>query len=1147
MTRYLPRGSWVSACVLLAGWSTAAQAAPAKPAVLLVTHSHDALRPSFDYIRMLDKAGFALGRTSPENVTPKLLAKYNVVALFGVPIYEPKNVETPEMKRFISVVADFARGGGGVLFAAYASESEGYGLANSLMAEAFGGRLLWEAIHDSATETDLHVTGYQIRFAYTQELDPEHPITQGLKGLWYPTRYFARQNHGTLPWLVDKPWRIVVKGGPDSRTEPILYQVPRFKKAARATGYDAYVPIMVSREFGKGRVVMYGVNPMYHLMGGHQPGLRRIVADRGYGGRPSDGDKLIVRSLKWLVGSRPPAGATTPPKLLEDPLLYKPAQRLDWTGRKFGPPPKQYRGLIGARTSRTRGARGSVAEYVAAAKAAGLDFIVFLEDWNDLSQKEWKSLAEACAQAREGGFIALPGVTVQDNFGGHWFCYGGPFDLPPAEYVTTVGGKKRFALFPPDQMTRRPYIGMHDWRRANQFRMRTGSWRHADAPWPYHSFRQYDAMAVVSAIGTRKLETVLEEYLHLQHRGECLHPVAVTIVSSPKTLARVLEAGAYWNVMNDQTIKNITGGKFFWQTNLRYLSNGPRIDDFRVLWHAVYAAGDWWRTDWYRCPLRVAASSDAGLKEVRLMDGQEVYRRWLPGGAKTFAQELTLCHDRQHELVLVVIDTKGQQAVSSVIPLRNYIGEEVMCADRVNQMGISMQRRPDGRIFKFNWSATPWKGNNNVVLFGDYPYGLDPIVGGGVRGIDGSRTSTSECNLSTGISSKAAGSVIYGPRFHRETDREVHSADLARGWGRTDGRFVLPKGERLRNVWWDLYPVKPADDYREWTQRTWFAVYPDMLAVEILERKLSVLKPLSLKRAPVTWHIGIAKAKGAPKLAIRSQGRLAYDGPIKTFGSHRSAYVDGLLEPGDYVAYYDGSVTNIAYMVYRGKLRFHADLRNGWVILEHTWDPKRTAIPAGTTVEYTLLSITAPILSDRWPADSLQFAELFRDRLGLDGDVPYRIRASRGKVVSTDYILVTEAEQGALVFQAEDVDLPAALPVEVRGLNANWSAGCGDLAGKRYRPIAVHEGKGFVALDPRVKKQHVFIGHPVMCDDPEIVLCCVPLDAKTWALEIHNPTERTRTVRVRASGGWPGLAFEPKTEKVEPGASVHLQLKSTAK
>jgi len=1130
----------------------------AKPAVLFITSWHPGLAEAHEYKLALHERGYALNRASARDVTAAQLSEYNCVILFGVPIniLDEKKGGKARIDRFVGMIADYAQAGGGVLFCPHSNAAgHGYAYGHAEMAKAFGGRMLWERVSEPNKTVKTKI-GDHFTFGYTPELDQDHPVTRGLKGVWYVTGYGVRQNFGVLPWLVGEEWRILVKGSAGSSSTPIAMEaVSKVDKEARAEGFASHVPIVVARDFDKGRVVMCSIDVLFHLMNGHAPGLCRIVSDRGWQGCASDVDAIILNSVEWLCApslkSGAFGGATTPEGFLDDPLALKDAPAIDWGGKEYGPPPKLHRGVVGARTFRSAGAAGDVRDYVTAAKEAGLDFAVFLEEWNDVTDAEWDSLVAECGSARKDGFMAYPGITFRDNYGGNWFAFGENFRLPPPFYTTTVDGEKRFWLMPPDQHTRGPYMGMHDWRRLNSFRMRTGSWMHGRSPWPYHSYRGYDSMAVVSADGVETKESVLNAYLHLQNRGESIFPVAVTLVNKPEEIGTLLAQGMHWNAWTQQTMKNIAAGPSwagfsFMTTDLRYLSNGPRIDDFRFLGYKDYAlSGEWWRTDWYRQPLRIAVSSEAGLKEVLLMDGRKVYRRWLPGGEKSFVQELVLCNDYGHAYVVVAASVNGTQAISSELHTRNFVGSECMCADRNNQLATAFLRRKDGRKFMFQPITTPWKGNNNVRFYTDYNMAADPLIGGSVRGIDGARPNTSLTDIATGISSKAAGSKIWSKRFHRSTDRVINSPDIIRGFGVTDGRLELEPGRRPTNVWHDLVPVKPADDYEEWTQRTHFSVTPELLVVEMLQRRLSVLKRIDLKKGPVEWYLGVLKAVDAKRMAIRASGRIVWSGRIgkDNLGLY-PVIVTGVMGPGDYVVYYDAHANSDAFVVYEESIAFRADLRNGWVMLSVPWDEKADAIPAGTTFEHSMLAVSSPNLSDNWPGDSFQFVEHFRNAMGLDGDVSYRITPERGRVLSTRYVVRAEAEDGQFVAKAEAIDLPATLPLAVAGLNPNWSACYAELDAKRCRPINMAQGTSYVSLDPRKRRQRFFVGHPVVANDPEIVLSCVQLDPESWHLEVHNPTDAPKSVTVRPSEGFALLQFAPETVAVGPGKSVHMEVPS---
>jgi hypothetical protein len=1147
-----------------------ATAEPRKPAVLFIIQNKQVLYPSHAYKVALDAQGYAMNAVLPAEVTPELLRQYNSVILFGVPIVNMGDSKNHEVDALVRVVRDYAKEGGGVLFnTANNAPEPGYGYGHAEMAKAFGARLLWEPVHDTQETGWIGVSSKMLSFAYTAELNREHPITKGLKGIWYNARYNSHQNFGVLPWLVDTSWTTLVTGSSTSystqteedREALLKYVDPN----PREEGFGSYVPIIVARDFHKGRVVMNSIHAVFHLMSGDSPGLRGIVSDKGYDGRSSDVNAIIFNSIKWLcepsLSSDRLGGAVTPPGFMVDPMMAPIAPQRKWTKEDtFGAVPKQYRGIMGVRTVRSQGASGTVEEYVAAAKESGLDFLVFMEDWNDLSDADWASLSEECKKATvEGTFYAFPGLVFKDTYDGNWFAFDRTLVLPPKDYERMIEGYKRFMNDMRYTTIVKHFTPFHEWAVRNGRSLRLGSWRHKEASYPYYACVAYQAMAVISAQGSRVDEEMIDEYLHMQNRGDSLYPVAMTVIMKPEDIKTELQKGMYINVMTPKTIENMGAAPgfasyTFLTQDLRYLSNGPLVNDFRFMHNFKdYSATERWRTDYYQQRLRISVSSENGLEEVRLMDGARIFRRWFPKGQKQFLQDLVLANAEGRAYVVIVKDREGKQAISSELHTRNLLGSEFMCADRVNQLGYGAVRRRNGRKFIFQPVTTPNKGVNLIKFWGDYSLNYDPLTGSVIRGVDGQDNGTSRADLTTVIHSKAAGSRVNAFLFNRKTDRVINSPDVVRGWGLTDGRLELGDGKRIEYACWNgPLPVTKAEDYQEWIQRTMFGVAPDLLTVEWIQRRLSVLEEMDLKEGPVLWNLGVLKNYGAKRMAIRSQGNIVYSGAIGN--SFRKADTDklglhgktlsGILAPGDYVVFYDGPISNDGFMVYEGQITFRATLNNGFVALGVDRDPNETVIPAGTEVKYSLLGVFSPNLSENFEPDSFQFMEDFRDQMGLDGDVTYTLQPSVGSLVTARYVAVVEASDGAFVAETEGINLPATLPLEVRGLNSNWSTGFAELDNQRYRPINNRDGTSYVALDPQVERQHFFVGHPAVSDDAEIVLNCVQVDTKNWHLEIHNPSERDKTVTVRANKAFPLLQFEPIEKEVKGGSSVHVAIET---
>jgi hypothetical protein len=90
-------------------------------------------------------------------------------------------------------------------------------------------------------------------------------------------------------------------------------------------------------------------------------------------------------------------------------------------------------------------------------------------------------------------------------------------------------------------------------------------------------------------------------------------------------------------------------------------------------------------------------TSAKGLKEVAIYDGDELFRRFLPNGQRTFEWQSDLTHNQQHNLFVVATDVDGAQTVTTELWDRIHLFEEYMCYDRMNQLPWGQARWEDTR------------------------------------------------------------------------------------------------------------------------------------------------------------------------------------------------------------------------------------------------------------------------------------------------------------------------------------------------------------------------------------------------------------------------------------------------------------------
>ena len=134
------------------------------------------------------------------------------------------------------------------------------------------------------------------------------------------------------------------------------------------------------------------------------------------------------------------------------------------------------------------------------------------------------------------------------------------------------------------------------------------------------------------------------------------------------------------------------------------------------------------------------------------------------------------------------------------------------------------------------------------------------------------------------------------------------------------------------------------------------------------------------------------------------------------------------------------------------------------------------------------------------------------------------------------------AEDGAT--QVVAGRLVSSLPITVSGLNDRWSAYLYDRALKKARPVGVFEGKAWATVCLNGKLD-VFIGHPVVCDRQEVMIQTTQTGEKSWAVEVHNPTDGPMRVTVKKNAHFDPLRasrFVEKALDVPAGQSVFVKM-----
>lgn len=1133
-----------------------------RPAVLFVGASKEGC--GYEGAKRLEAAGFAIGAVRYPGLlggplTWDQVKGYNVLVVTFLGMANADLTLTANNRATIDTLNRFLQAGGGIFYLCQFGQQQ----ASKPPQDAFLGLLGLTPTYDEMpldAGTEVSATAWKIPFAYTDRIEPA-PVGDGVKGLWYPVppHRIGAQNHATA-LKTQPPWQVVVTGSRSSRT--VKGELQEASPTQPGT-WSANVPLMAVREVGRGRLACLGLTPEY-LVGAHaETTLEAVVVERGLRGVGSGGWKLLENSLKWLAEpslTGETGGAKTDPELLRNPHLTRFGVPWDWSkGVQFPGSLPARRGVIGARTAASTG-QGTVAEWVAAAKAAGLSFLVFLEDFGALTPGEFEQSKKDCAAASSAEFAAIPGFTIDDEVGNHYFYFGTTFPYPDAKFLSLDGKVFR---------SRDPALGKGDPYVPGQLAMTTLDYAYSLASFkltcgnylfsrdsaPFANFfSNWDAMGVICGDNGQVVEDSTREYLELIDFGNGPLPLVIDRVDRPSALAglkwrtvlRLPPGGGpiLGNVLRpDHLVDDYFNGWYLYPDNPSriYVTSGPEIELWGYTGQRDYGGdnrGDFvWQN--YRWPLTARITSAVGLREVVLYDGTEVFRRYLPEGAKEYSIKLDLSHDQQHNLVLVATDTQGGKAVSGEQWDRNHRLEEFMCGDRNNQLSYGYQTAADGvgTMLGGNQTlATP----NKRIRPDLSPAGMfknDALLG--APAFDGAAWGEPYAYEQVVVFTDQG--EVHSPTVC-ESSRLFHTGDVHIGQGVLAHRFT--DGIQAPNVWHTLWRTEPATDLNVTIRNHAFQIDPDSpLAAFLWRIEIKLLKDLPNRGILIaTAHYGDTRM-----WAARGSDGAVYSGAWEDTPLSARRHLSVPLDRGGYVAYLDSPLGGGAFYSLTDGLQAGFPLPSRSQ-LRIQWRADKAPRKAGDVATAELLLLGIPRATSRTaklPSASTEVVERFGRELGvLDGQPAYQVAATAGTVTGQRYFLDIDGAAGQCFSGKLTGKLIARLPVRVAGLNDRWSALLYDRKLKQARPIGVFERRAWATVVVNGERD-LFVGHPLVADNPELRLQMTQAAADGWVVEAHNPTDQPMTVTLTRNPAFDPLTakpFGPETVTIPAGSSVWREL-----
>jgi len=1076
-----------------------------KPAILFAMGAHNSY-----IIKPLVAQGFTLDTCKPAQLSERLASgKFNVVVVSTLSDEERKALD-----------AFMARGGG-----VFACNPEGgttvdrnWTKTNEWLTQ-YGARPRWEIYHDSDAKNVVRDI-LSCQLSWSDKVLP--PVNDGVTGVL--TILHGSGDMGSFD--LEPAWTAVVRGAAtmNSAHDDLKY-VPL--QPWMPAGFITSPPLLAIREANGGRMAVMGLrSPWIFNSPGWCPTVEAMLST-GCNGKASGWLQVIANTFRWLAAPSLHAGmggAITPETLLNPPPNVWPlVPKKVWdAGPKVVPDHAQYPGLVGARTALSSGT-GTVAEYVQAAKAAHLSFIVFLEDELKMDETKWQQLVTACTACSDATFAAIPGLTYEDAQGNHLYAFADRVRLPTPALLLP---DRRLATT--KEMRSRAYFDYVD--QLMEQDVVSGFWNHRANFLPPADYKLYDSFPIYSTMDGKPVDDAFTDYQYLMSIGGGQNVLAFEFMTSPAQVAERARQG--WRVVSYhepdflRSKWKLATMSFSGMNYPQYITQGPTIPVWETTEQEredrmAQTHGEWWRPDIEEYRLHFRVASDVGLKSVTLYDGERVFRRWLPDGGKSFEQELVLANAQQHGFYLVAEDTNGKRAVSMEFWTRNLLLQAYILQDRCNFQGDARLRTKTGEQY---WTSVgfngPWTSGippNKGVLrleikpaIGLTPTPTIPMLDGEVSGFF---TKTLFFNPEIPGELRNFFSLPSLPLIGREL--AIGQGNYQLGYDPAEENAkVTPLGypyqqpqAGIGNAWGSWHHLIPTRKVKGW-ERTYICNYlpPDAFRIGWLETKLEVKDTITIE-----------KEKGFRVMYAGGNNWTIYqDGKPVATPEQKQNEVTGPFRRGTLAVLEDKSGAILAIPM-DDQLTYH--YYHGGTFSLFYAPAGKTELGKGDALHYTVALVGGP--GRKTSADILDFAGKFG--VIKPGAIGYTPVLSSGKTQDNYLVWQLAAENGEKIeAKLAKVDLHALLPVCVTGLHENWSVFLLDRARKgiNFRALSIIDGASYAQLDLADANSDIFIGHPLTCNLPEVKLMVSWQQPGVWFVEAHNPTEFPLATNIKTTRGW---------------------------
>ena len=1017
----------------------------------------------------------------------------------------------------------------------------------NLVLEPFGIQILHEGVYDK-TRSYEGKTNQKATFWFTNNIRP-HAVTEGVKCLYLPLH-----GYGEFPGLTavkySPEWEVLVSG--EKEAHSYMSGVDNSINLSSEGSYQSTPPVLAVRQLGKGRVVSYPIEYLFTGMNYGNPLWSSTVETAGdtSANRPSQGMKLQMNCYKWLA--EPARG--NPELGTYKRLPYKPVEfpkTPDLKNMVFGAPAASgIRGIVGAHTSYSDG-KGTVDDYVKAAKSAGLSFVVFNDPLEKLSADSLQKLKADCAKASaDPSFYACPGIEFTDGIGNRWAFWGERITFPVSTFID--GGK----TYPQWDGKRVHQYGQFavscgfsgsaliDYRqfRANGAHPENLWWFFHYLPMVYEKDKLIADNYSEYLFGLRDLRAVaLASFTRISDPAD-VSVAAATCFTGFQSLGHAKKA------LNSNLAPSSIA-----RSSGQYVSQGPEI----AYWQAVTSGGNWLYTSGVQRNLfKFVVRSEAGIAEVKVHDAdQGIFRRFAGNGAKELTREFEAVNDKQHYLTLEVIDKNGKRAYSQCIPIYFYSRGLYRCGDNLNILGSSgLVWHPDR--------------NEMMQMFKNFSNGNDFALRGWDTGAPlAPMPKVRACET---LSVKGAGEYPTPPKqLAYPLQRTAVSKLLDVVLGSYNLQIASMSMTKLAETYGtDQRPGPAACSVPrdigdlEYFERTHTIYSPgDRLDYVITWNYRREVEGRKDYKGGIMWHEGEIRFKkdmtlqGAVPIPLvqmmcptdleQKWGNtlIASDSDGNTKISmlqdmKKPVGNSGRISPGGFVSQMPAPVGYQAFLAPVGSDFAYSSSMPGEMQIGLGREGQE--VKAGTVMPYrfAIATFAGADAGSAVPADT---AAGFNMNGGCDG---YPVKMKTGEIVDTVFFFTAKAADNESAFTLGPRSLIIDLPIRVQGLEDNGCAAVYSTKRPWFRFISVVKGAAYFQ-EPIDQANEMWVGNMFVCENKNLKITVVvdgQAEGNLPFIEVHNPTDKEVQTTITSPSGTPLFGGLKTNVKIPAGDSVKLNI-----